>query len=334
MPGCLKFVGFFILGFIYLIFLASKPGVAIVLGILTFVGYIFWSNQQKLKAVKEAEEKRKQAIALARQREGLYEYDSSIQPWHKRSTNNIFESPKKWAESIEERYELARKHILDAELVLNDDIELLSQYRHQLRTELIPKYEAAIKTFFNELSLRDKDIPIPKELKVAIDFVYPSDLQPKAINEDLIRSSQRFSQDILNAVQGRNITKLQKGEVISLAIITAIHGISHLVAESQQRAKLEKVQADVDLICEQISGAIKTYGRAAEEIKHLKSVHEVAANYVIRYLDTVIQLSTNGKLFSELQEPEQKSVEACYRGGQSLKQIMKQDVIQPISSTS
>ena len=84
-------------------------------------------------------------------------------------------------------------------------------------------------------------------------------------------------------------------------------------------------------MCEQISGAIKTYGKASQEVKHAKLVHEVAVNYMMRHLDAVIQLSSQGKQFSELQIEEQKAIETCYRGGESLKKILQQDVIQPIS---
>ncbi|NEP14025.1 MAG: hypothetical protein F6K14_28235 [Symploca sp. SIO2C1] len=229
---------------------------------------------------------------------------------------------------------MAKKHILDAELVLNDDIDKFSQYRNQLQSQLMPKYEAAIKPFFNELRLIDKNIPTPKELKVALDFVYPSDLQPDVIHKDLTRVSQHFSENVVSILQGKDLTKLQKGDLGSIAIAAVISGIFYLFTASQQRTKLEKLQADVDLLCEQISGAIKTYGRAAEEIKHTKLVHEVAVNYMLRHLDTVLQLSYQGKKFSELQETEQKAVETCYRGGESLKKIMQQDVIKPINRRS
>ncbi|MCX5963147.1 MAG: hypothetical protein NT070_08370 [Cyanobacteria bacterium] len=138
-----------------------------------------------------------------------------------------------------------------------------------------------------------------------------------------------------NSLRNKNIMKLQQGDVVTavaaLALTAAISGIFYLVTVSQQRVKLEKLQADVELICEQISGAVKTYGRAAQEIKHVKLVHEVAVNYLMRYLDAVIRLSSEGKQFSELEREEQRAVEACYRGGKSLKTILQQDLIQPIS---
>ncbi|WP_414518006.1 hypothetical protein [Nostoc sp. PCC 9305] len=342
MIGCLKLVGFFILGLIYLILLAAAPKTAIILGVVNLIGYLLWSRQKKEKQRRRAEEQRKRAeeqrrksIALARQREDLYEYDPSIQPSYKRSTKNIFENPKEWAESIERRYEMAQKHIQDAELVLNDDIEQFNQYRNQLQMELIPKYENAISPYFDELYRRDKNIPTPRELKVAIDFVYPSNLQPSAINGELTGISQRFAQNIASSLQGKNLMKLQKGDVgyiaASIAISAAISGILYLFTASQQRTKLEKLQADVDLMCEQISGAIRIYGKASEKIKQAKLVHEVAVNYIMRHLDTVIQSSSQSKKFSELQEAEQKTVEACYRGGESLKKILQQELIQPIN---
>lgn len=313
----------------------------------------FWSRQQReKKRVKaeeerkkaeeqrrEAEEQRRKAIILARQRDDLYEYDPSIQPSDKRSTKNIFENPKDWAESIQRRYRIAQRCVQDAELVLNDDVQEFNRYRNQLKTELVSKYETAIRPYFNELSYRDDDIPTPKELKVAIDFVYPNNLQPGAIHGDLAGISERFargvSNSISNSLKGKNIMKLQQGDVVtmaaSIAITAAISGIFYLITASQQRTKLEKLQADVDLLCEQISGAIKTYGRASQEIKHVKLVHEVAVNYTMRHLDTVIQLSSQGKQFSELEREELKAVETCYRGGESLKKILKQDLIQPIS---
>ena len=349
MIGCLKSVGFFILGFIYLIFLAIAPQTAIIWGVVALIGYFFWSRQQREKRRVKAEEKRKkaeeqrrkaeerrrQAIAVARQREDLYEYDPSIQSSEKRTTKNIFENPKDWATSIQSRYEIAQKHIQDAESVLNDDIEEFNQYRKQLKTELVPKYENAIKLYFDELSRRDDDIPTPRELRIAIDFSYPNNLKPNAIHGELTEISARFGRNVANAFQGKNPMKLQKGDAtsiaVSIAISAAISGIFYLFTASQQRTKLEKLQADVDLLCEQISGAVKAYGKASKEINHAKLVHEVATNYVMRYLDIVIQLSSQRKQFSELESEEQKAVETCYRGGESLKKILQQNLIQPIS---
>jgi hypothetical protein len=369
MAGLSKFLGWFILGIIYLNLLANSPGFAITLGVCT-IGYILLSKQQKVKAAKiaeerrqkaiilaqkqeeeaaeqrrqelilaqkqaqEAEEQRKQAIVIARQRDDLYEYDPSIKESDKRSTKNMWENPAKWAEAIDARYGVAKKHVLDAELVLNDDIEQLNQYRRQLQAELIPKYEAAIRPFIEDLQLRDEDIPTPRELKIAIDFVYPNNLQPKVIHKDLMDLGQTAGQNIARTLQGKNVMKLQQGDLIVLGITLAFHGIIYLYTLSEQRTKLEQVQADVDKLCEQISGAIRTYGRSSEEIKHLKSVHQVAVNYMERYLDIALQLSTQGKTFAELQESERKAIETCYRGGQSLKQIMKQDVIKPIENTN
>ncbi|MBD2498408.1 hypothetical protein [Nostoc sp. FACHB-280] len=339
MMGCLKLFGFFILGIIYLLCLAATPLVALILGAITFIGYVIWSKEQKIRvakeqkirAAKETEEERKRAIALARQKHNLYEYDPSIQPSHKRSTSNIFENPKGWADSIKSRYEMAQNQVLDAELVLNDDIYQLIQYRNQLQSDLIPKYEAAIRPFFHELCLRDENIPTPRELKVALDFVYPNDLQPDAIHRELTNVFQGFSQNVVSVLQGKNLTQLQKGDIASIAIATAISGISYLYTTSQQRTKLEKLQADVDLMCEEISGAIRTYGKISEGIKQERWVHEVAVNCIMRHLDTVIQLSSQGKKLSELPETEQKAVEDCYKGGQSLKTIMQKEIVKPIN---
>jgi len=134
MIGCLKLVVFFILGFVCLIFLAAAPPLGVILIVATLIGFILWSRQSREKQHKKpkdqnksaeeqrreaeeqrlrVEEQRRKAIALARQRENLYEYDPSIQPSHKRSTKNIFENPKEWAESIQQpRYskeEFARR---------------------------------------------------------------------------------------------------------------------------------------------------------------------------------------------------------------------------------
>jgi hypothetical protein len=339
---------------------------AITLGIATLIWYFFWSRQQKAERRrqaeqrlrheeeqhrqaeqrlrheeeqrKQAEEQRKQAIALARQREDLYEYDPSIQAFHKRSTENIFENPEDWAGSIQRRYMIAQKCLQDAELVLNDDVQKFNEYRDHLQTELVSKYEDAIRPYFSELSRRDKDIPIPRELRVAIDFVYPSDLQPSAIHGKLIGVSERFAQGVqnslANSLRNKDLMKLQQGDIrtiaVSIAIAAAISGILYLFTASQQRTKLEKLQADVDLICEQISGAIKTYGKAAQEIQNTRLIHKVAVDYTMRHLDTVIQLSSQGKQFSELHAEEQKAVEICYRGGESLKKILQQELIQSI----
>ena len=330
MIGCLKFFGFFVLGLIYLIFLAVAPRTALILGAVSLIGYFFWSKQQKTKAAKEAAEKRRQAIIQARQREDLYEYDPSIQSSHKRSTSNIFEHPGEWAKSIESRYEDAQKRLLDAELVLNDDIDNLTAYRNQLRTDLLPKYEAAIKPFFEELLLRDKDIPTPQELKAAIDFTYPNDLQPKAIHKNLNTVVQEYSQSIVGLLDGKNLTKLQRGDAASIAIATAIHGIAYLFTASQQRIKLEKLQADVDIICSQVSGAIRAFGTASKEIRNIRLMHDGAVNRLQRYLYAVAQLSSTGKKLSDLEESEQRVVEACYRAGESLKEIIKKNLIETI----
>jgi hypothetical protein len=341
MLGCLKFFGFFILGLIYLVFLAAAPRTALILGAASLAGYFFWSKRRKIRAAKaadraakEAEEKRLQAIILARQREDLYEYDPSIQPSHKRSTNNIFEHPGKWAKSIQERLEDAQKRLEDAKLVFNDDVDRLTEYRRQLQADLLPKYEIAIKPFFDELLVRDQDIPTPQELKFAIDFRYPNDLQPAALDKDLNNVLRGYSRSITNSLSGKELTKLQKADAASIAITTAIHAIGYLFTTSQQRTKLEKVQADVDAVCEQISGAIRTYGTASEGVKHTKLVHEVAANHTKRNLETAIHLSHTGKNLSELDESKQRVIEDCYRGGQSLKKIMQQDIIKPISRSN
>lgn len=374
LAGCLRFIGLVILGIFYLIFLVRSPGLAIFLGIPAVIGYIFWSKQQKIRAAekrrqeleqqrqqaiilaeqqqkrleeqrqqaiilaeqqqKQLEEQRQQAVLLARQRENLYAYDPSIQALDKRSTKNIVESPDKWAEAIEGRYEAARKHLGDVELVLNDDIDLFNQYRNQLQTELIPKYEAAIRPFFDELSLRDNEIPTPRELKAAVDFVYPMDLQPNEINKEISKYFQTYGNSIRKILQDKNLAHLQQRDITSLAFVAVIAITTYLFTISKQREKLEQVQADLDLICEQISGAIKTYGRASDEIKHLKLVHEVRVNYLMLYLDTVSQLTSTGKTFDDLQESERKAVEICYRGGQSLKEIITQDIIKPITSTN
>lgn len=359
MLGCLKLVFFFILGFICLIFLVGAPPLGVILTVATLIWFILWSRQSREKQrkkvkdqVKSAEEQRREAeeqririeeqrrktIALARQRGDLYEYDPSIQPFHKRSTKNIFENPKEWAESIQQRYQTAQRHIQDAELVLNDDIQEFNQYRNQLQTELVPKYENAIKPYFNELSRRDNDIPTPRELKVAIDFVYPSNLQPNIIHGELVGISENFARGIANSLKSSLVNKnfkLQRGDVVTLAasaaIVAAITGISYLATISQQRTKLEKLQADVDLLCEHISGAIRVYGRSSQELEHAKLHHKCAVSYVLRYLDTVIQLSSQGKQFSELNSEEQRAVEICYRGGESLKQILQQNLIQSIN---
>lgn len=359
MIGCLKLVAFFIWGFICLIFLAALPPLGVILIVATLIGFILWSRQSREKQRKKVkdrtksseeqrreaeeqririEEQRRKAIALARQREDLYDYAPSIQPSHKRSTKNIFENPKEWAESIQQRYETAQRHLQDAELVLNDDVQAFNQYRNQLQIELVPKYENAIEPYFSELSLRDNNIPIPRELKVAIDFVYPSNLQPNIIHRELAGISENFARGIGNSFKDYLVNKnykLQKGDVVTLAasaaIAAAISGIFYLFTISQQRTKLEKLQAEVDLLCEQISGAIRVYGRSSQELEHAKLHHQCAVSYVVRYLDGVIQLSSQGKQFSELTSEEQRAVEICYRGGESLKQILQQNLVQSIN---
>ena len=364
MVGCFKFVVFFFLGLVYLIFLATNPRAAIFIGVLVIILYILGAKQQKAKAEKDAENRRmreiaarqhkeieeqrrkelevqrqrelalarQEELALARQRADLYNYDPSIQAFDQRSTKNIFETPRSWAAAIEARYEAARRHLSDADLVFNDDVEQFNQYRLQLQTELIPRYEAAIRPFFNDLCLRDDDIPMPRELKAAVDFVYPSNLQPAAIHQELAGIAQGLGQGIARGLQGKNLMKLQQQDVMSLAITAAFSGVHYLFTVSQQRTKLEKVQAEVDLRCEEISGAIKTYGRLSEELKLVKSTHESVENYLMRYLDGVIRSSFRGKVLTELQESDQKLVEQCYRGGQALKQILQQDVITPINN--
>jgi hypothetical protein len=354
---------FFIFGLCYLVLLAANLQAAIIFGVFTVVYVLWWRQQrlkaaeeakerrvkaekeaeerrikaekeaeeQKVRAAREAEEQRKQAIALARQREDLYEYDSSIQLSHQRSTKNIFKTPSAWAASIEARYEEARRHLLDADLVFNDDVYLFNQYRKQLQTELIPKYEDAIRPFFNDLCLKDKDIPTPRELKAAVDFVYPYNLQPAAIHQKLAVISQILGQNMARNLQGKNLMKLEQKDVMSLAITAAISGVHYLFTISQQRTALEKVQGEVDLKCEEISGAIKTYGRLSENLRLDKSKHESVENYLMRYLNEVIRLSSEGKVLIELQELDQKLVEQCYRGGQLLKQILQKDVITPIN---
>jgi hypothetical protein len=184
----------------------------------------------------------------------------------------------------------------------------------------------------NDLRLRDKDIPMPPELKAAVDFVYPSHLQMAAIHREVADIAQHLGQGIARSLQGKNPMKLQQADMMSLAITAAISGVNYLFTVSQQRTKLEKLQAQVDLICEEISGAIRTYGRESENLKLSKSAHESFESYLMRYLDKVVYLSSRGDVLTKLQESDQKLVEQCYRGGQALKQILQQDIITPINN--
>ena len=365
MGGCLKFTCFIFAGFLglYLLFTDQKSLFWIVISGL--IGYYVGSKQQKSrdmlkdkastdqvdtdeaivnKAIADKAEAdkaeadkvqieivRQGLIKKALQREDLFVYEPSKSVHNIRSTQNIFEVPEKWAKSIENRYNEAQEHLKDVKIVVANDIDDLYQYRNNLKSKFIPKYEAAINPFLDELILIDSEIPTPRPLEVAIEFTFPSDLQPTAIQKSLQLQFDGCRRSLNNFMAGKDITKFKKDEYILVILIFAFHYITFLINASKQRKELEKIQAEVDAICAEISGAISTYGISSEEIKHAKIVHEVAVSFVTPHLDLVAQITSQGKSISELTEKEKKAVETCYRGGQSLKLIMQKEIVQPIN---
>lgn len=317
-------------GLMYLVFLATEPQIALIFGVILLVGYFLLKKQKKLKAAKEAEEKRKQAINLARQREDLYKYDPSVLPSDKRSTNNIWENSSQWSEAIQRRLKNAQKHLDDASLVFNDDVDQLTKYRKQLQNGLLKEYKEAIKPFYNDLLLRGQDLPESSELKVAINFRYPDYLQPAQIDKDINDIVIGCSQSISMHFNGRGFKNFGRADAISITIMILIHVLSYLHTNSQQRKELEKVQAQIDIICQEISGAIATYGRASEQIAELKKWHQEHETTIRGSLKTVSHLSKTGKKLSDLSTLKQKVITDCYIAAKCLEQFMNKDLIQAI----
>lgn len=329
--GCWKTLTFFLFALTYVIFLANAPQAALVLGIVLVAAYFFVLKAKSIAAKREEREKRKRALVLARQQDDLYEYNPSIQALPKRSVISLFESPRKWSRLLQERYEDAQRRLLYAEVALNDDIDQLTQHRKKLQSTLLPEYEMAINPFFDELESRKNSITLSPELRAVVDFQYPKDSTPNQVKKDLDKVISNYSRSVISSLSGKNLSKLQATDVASVAVITAINGITYLSKASDQRRKLEQAQGDIDSICEQISGAIKTYGVMSKNIQNIKRIYDASAAHIRERMIFVKQLASTEKRLSEMEESDRMAIEAFYKVGQMLKKAIEDcKIVEPI----
>jgi hypothetical protein len=291
----------------------------------------FFSRLEKVKKEKEAKEQRRKAIIRARQRPDLFKFDPSVGieeiKKHEKARN-----PVAWAEAIQKRYGNAEAALHDATIVVNDDIDKLAAYRKQLHQDIVQKYERVIRPFKDELSLSADKIPHPKGLVSANNFSFPQDMQPQAIQKKLNSKIRNISSDISisinNYISGRGgFSNLNKGDAVVIGIQFVIAFIRQEKIRSEQLQEVQKLQADVDTICEQISGAIKVLGEASDEIKYLHKQHEDTASFMMQYYETVKTLTNQNKSLQDLSQYDLRSVEALYVAGKQLKRLMQINVM-------
>ena len=292
------------------------------------------AEEQRQKAIqkeKEAEEQRQKAILRARQRPDLFKFDTSVGieeiKKHEKARN-----PVAWAEAIQKRYGNAEAALHDATIVVNDDIDKISVYRKQLHQDVVQEYERIIRPFKYDLSLSVDKIPHPKGLVSANNFSFPQDMQPQTIQKNLNSKIRNISSDtsisINDYISGRGgFSNLNKGDVVVIGIQVVIAFIRQEKLRSEQLKEVQKLQADVDTICEQISGAIKVLGEASDEIKYLHKKHEDTASFMMQYYETVKTLTDQNKSLQDLSQYELRSVEALYVAGKQLKRLMQINVM-------
>lgn len=342
MSGCLKSVGFFILGLIYLILLANQPSLAIILGASALVVYIFWSKRRKAIAAKEEkrrqqeeEVRRKQAIVSARKRPDLFYFDSSI------GTEEIercakLRKPIPWAEAIGKRYQTTIAALDDARMVVNDDVDLLYAYREQISNDVLQKYEIAIQPFKPKLLLSNIKTSKPESLKMMERYTFPEKMQPEAIKKsidvDITPIYNSVSRSTGNYISSRlrnhgSFSNPTPSDFIVLGIQAAILFFSHQRSLSEKRREVAKLQGDVDTQCEKIRVAIGVLGQAASDIQRLHELHDEASKEMMQHYEVVHKLHLQHKSPDDLNKDEVAAVECFYMWGEGLKHLLQVKVM-------
>lgn len=321
-PSSNVFGGFLLL-FCVLAFLGtvgSDPGSAFFWALLP-IGYWLYRKSKERKAEKE----QKKAIAVARSRPDLFDFDPSIRSRGVRDVQGRFSDLRPWATSIQDRYNKAEGSLKDAEIVVNDDIAQLAAYRQSLRETTLQTYEVAIRPFKQSLSLIAESIPIPKKLREASEFVYPASLQPKAIQREINSISARTGNAISNQISAKGgISNMKQGDYLGIAISAAIATLFAATAQSRQRTELEKLQAEVDQYCEQVRGAVSMYGAVAANVDLLRKHHETSVSFMMDKYNLVSGFPRSMGL--ESMDADKKSeLEKFYMAGEQLKQLMRVD---------
>lgn len=300
--------------------IGSDPGSAFFWALL-LVGYWLYRKHKEKKVEKD----RKKAIVTARSRPNLFTFDSSITSRGVRDVKGRFSDLRPWAASIQNRYDNAQSSLKDAEIVVNDDIAQLADYRQNLRETTLQQYEVAISPFKHSLSLIAESIPVPKTLKEASEFVYPASLRPREIQREINTMSARTGNAISNQISAKGgISKMKQGDYVGIAISTAIAALFAVTAQSKQRTELEKLQAKVDEYCEYVRGAVSTYGAVVANIELLRKHHEISVRFMMERYNFVSALPRNIEIRS-MGADKKAELEKFYIAGENLKQLMQVD---------
>ena len=313
--------------------------------IAAIIGLIIYSEKQRKKfdeqRKKEAlERERRNTIIKARKKLNLFNFNPS-NDLEDLSCYEQQSNPVKLAEALQRRYEASSSALNDAILVVNDDIDQLHQYREKLRKGIVKDCELVIQQFKQELIKLEGKIPKPKELKAAENYVFPNSLQPASIHNSINmemssvggRIGNQVSQLISNNGGISKIKNINKGEAAIAAVVIgielAITEIRRRKATAEKFTEVQKLKADVNESCEEISGAIKGLGMAADEIKHLRQRHDNAVDYLMKHYDPVKEISDRNSSLETLEKHELQTIEMFYMRGKQLARLMQVDITKP-----
>ena len=358
MRGCLVYTSLLILGLIFLVSLigvlfGSTSSFLTAVFIAVLIGLILYSEKQRKKlenqrkkealeqeqrnAIIKARKERKNAIIKAREKPNLFKFKPSTD-LEDLSRYEQQGNPVKLAEALQRRYKASNSALNDAMLVINDDIEQLHQYREKLQKGIMKDYELVIQPFKQELINLGEKIPKPKELKIAENYVFPNSLQPasihQSINMEMSSTGARIGNQVSRLISNNGgiskIKNINKGEAaitaIFIGIELAITEIRRRKATAEKLTEVKKLKADINASCEEISGAIKGLGMAADEIGHLRQLHDNAVDYLMKYYDSVKSLSDQNSSLETLDKKEIQTVEMFYMGGKHLARLMQVDI--------
>jgi hypothetical protein len=323
MKGCLTIFLVILLLTFFIVGLFKAPVFTLIVASITLGLFILRRKQKE----QQAEEERQQAILRARQRSDLFEFDTSV------GINEIkryeqARNPIAWAEALQRRYNNAEAALNDALIVVNDDIDKLAAYRQQLSDNQVQMYERVIQPFKNELLLCADRIPHPHGLVVVTEFTFPQDMQPQAISKKIISLMSNSGSQLSKYVSTtKDLSNLEKSDYFLIAIQFFIVWIRFKKAQEEQITEVLKLQGNINKTCEQISGAIKALGEAADDIKYLYKQHEDTISFMRQYFKTVQALANMNKSLESLSKEERQSVEALYIGRKQLKRLMEVDIM-------
>ena len=327
------------------------------------IALILYSENQRKKAEKRRKEEARQKAIAEAQKRAIVQRQRALE--EARNRPNLFslnlstdledlgdhaqkKNPVRWAAAIQKRYEVTKSALDDAVMVVNDDVDQLRVYREKLHKGVMKDYETVIRPFKKKLALMEDKIPKPKELGIAENYTFPESMQPnhirellyKPINDEMSSMSNLGGQigntisDILNR---GGFSKVNSADKAKFGIFAAVVGVKLAIGLVNQKKEVErkltevqKLEADVEKYCAQITGAIKSLGTTASEIRYLRQLHDKHVDYMMQYYDTVKELSEQGKLLEHLEDNEIKAVESFYMGGKQLARLMQIDVMKSI----